>query len=525
MQRYLVHGEGDVLGQPVRLALFWRYVFARLLEFDPLTGRLAHDRALVGMGKGNIKTETFGMFGVTELCGPIAPLRSPRVVLSAAGYDQSRELFGAARLSIVGDPDNGLPGPLSAYFRDGDHILEDRILLPDGVGRIERIAAVGGTNDGGKPTAHLGDEVHEWESERARRVYTVQGKSLRKRKVPRRTPPELGLAPGIILHGAIQAGLTTAGADRDSLLGTLYEHGVAVAKGEVDDPGFLFLWWEADERWNLDDPAQLRQAILEANPAAGDALSIPNLEASYHDDTVPRSEFVRYNLDRWPDDETAWMPANLWDARVGAVTLDPALPVYVAVGLGHSHRSAALAMAQRQGDDVVLRVVHFPEKPLPFGEYLDVLELETAIGSVRKTHPARVIVPRRPAPGRPERLVPSPGPEIAYTGAFFEGSAQRLRAAGAATIDIPNSAERLQPAAETLLGLAAKGTLRHEDDRQLALQVGDVVARQTPSGWAIAAKAGKEIVAALASMVAVHRAMVAPRPKTGTRGRFGSFGG
>jgi phage terminase large subunit-like protein len=348
MERYLVHGEGDVLGQRVRLPLFWWYVFARLLEFDPATGRLAHDRALIGMGKGNIKTETFGMFGVSELCGPIAPLRAPRVVLSAAGYDQSRELFNAARLSIVGDPANGRAGPLARYFREGDHILEDRIVLPDGVGRIERIAAVGGTNDGGKPSAHLGDEVHEWESERARRVYTVQGKSLRKRRVPRRTPAELGLPPGVELHGAIQAGLTTAGADRDSLLGELYEHGVAVAKGEVIDPGFLFLWWEADERWNLDDPEERLQAELEANPAAGDALPIANLEASYADVTVPRSEYVRYNLDRWPDDETAWMPMNLWDARVGDVALDAKLPVYSAVGIAHNHRSGAIASAQRR---------------------------------------------------------------------------------------------------------------------------------------------------------------------------------
>jgi phage terminase large subunit-like protein len=133
------------------------------------------------------------------------------------------------------------------------------------------------------------------------------------------------------------------------------------------------------------------------------------------------------------------------------------------------------------------------------------------------------MAPRRPAPGRPERLIPTAGPEIAYTGAFFEGSAQRLRAVGAAMIDIPNSSERLAPAAETLLGLATKGKLIHEDDRTLALQIGDVVARQTSSGWAIAAKADKEIVAARAVMVAVHRAMTAPRPSPRARGTFGSF--
>jgi phage terminase large subunit-like protein len=507
----------------IRLALFWWYVFARLLEYDPLTGKLAHDRALIGMGKGNIKTEAFGEFGVTELVGPIAPIRSPRVILSAASYDQSVELFNAAKLSIVGDPDNGRPGPLAPYFREGDQILEDRILLPDGVGRIERIAAVGGTSDGGKPTAHLGDEVHEWESERARRVYTVQGKSLRKRKVIRRTPPELGLPPGVFLHGGIQAGLTTAGADHDSLLGELYDHGVAVAKGEVEDPGFLFLWWEADERWDLEDPAQRLQAELEGNPAAGGSLPIENIEASFRDVTVPRSEYVRYNLNRWPDNETRWMPPPVWDATEGVVTLDPKQPVYVAVLVAHNHRTAAIAAAQRQGDHVAVRLSRHPETPLPFGEYLGVAELEAELEGLRKSHPARVLVPKRLRPGAPEKLLPAAGPEIAYTGAFFEGSAQRLRATGAAMVDIPTSPERLAPAAETLLGLATKGLLIHEADPALAIQVGDVVARETTTGWALAARAGKEIVGATAVIVAVHRAMTAPRPPAAPSGGFGSF--
>lgn len=507
-ERYLVHGEGDALGERVRLPLFWWYILNRLLEFDPETGQLAHDRAFIGIAKGNDKTEGSARFGVTEFMGPIAPLRSPRVVLTAASYDQTFELFQAARLSIVGDPDHDRPGPLAQYFRAGDHIREDRILLPNGVGRIERLAAVGGTNDGGKPTTHLGDEIHELDTERKERSITVQGKSLRKRRVPRRTPPSLGLPPGIVLSGALQVGITTAGFSLDSLAGRLYEHGVAVAKGDVVDPGFLFLWWEADAEWDLEDPLQRRQAILQANPAAGDFLPISSVESSYLDVTVPRYEFLRYNLNRWPGDAMRWMPAPVWDECAGDVTMRRDLPAYAVVTVAHDHRSAAVALAQKQGEEIALRVRSFPGAPLPEGELVPVDDVELYLRGLHRRYPADVLAAWRHSPTSREVKGPKPGPEIVYHGSFFEGSAQRLRREGLVFVDIPDTVERLAPTAETLKAAALEGRLIHDGDRELARQLGDVLAAPSAKGWNVQ-QAGP---AARAAMVAVQRALTMQRP-------------
>lgn len=510
-EKYLRHGEGDALGHKVRLPLYWWYILNRIYEYDPLTGQLLHDRVLIGIAKGNNKTEGTAHMGVAELLGPIAPALSPRVVLTAASYPQTRELFDAARLSILGDPDHDRPGPLADYFKVGETLLEDRILLPSGQGRLERIAAVGGTNDGGKPTAHLGDEIHELLTERASRVYVVQGKSLRKRRVIRKTPASLGLPKGVNLWGALQIGITTAGATHDSLLGRLYDYGVSVATGEVVDPGFLFLWWEADDDLDLEDPAERRQAILQSNPAVGSFLPFENVEASYHDRTVPLIEFVRYNLNRWPDAESVYMPKSAWDMTTEEVVLDPLLPVYCSVQITHDHRTAAIALAQKQGDYVAVRVEHFPTERLRISEYLDVADLEKSLLLAQKAYRARVLAPKRLHPRAPERILPVAGPEVAYTGAFFEGSAQRLRAASMAMVDIPNSQERLAPAAETLLGLALDGKLRHDDDKVLAAQMASVVQRPAPRGWHVSPAAGKVIVGAVAAMVAVHRAVTAPK--------------
>jgi phage terminase large subunit-like protein len=531
IEKYLVHGEGDALGLPARIGITWWYILQRLFEFDPESGRLAHDFALIGMGKGNAKTERLGEVADAELVGPIAPARSPLIVLQAASYGQTNELADAARLSIRGDPEHGRPGPLYGYFLDGVHLLEDRILHPEGTGRIQRHTSVGGTNDGGKPTAFLGDEIHEWATDRTRRVHTVQSKSLAKRAVLRRTPASLGLPKGVLLSGGLRAYITTAGADSDSLLGQLYDHGVDVARGHDDegnpvvDPGFLFLWWEADEAWDLEDPEQRRQAILEANPEAGRSLPIANIERSFLDPTIARSEAIRYNANRWPDAEMRWMPASLWDASA-PVTLDPGLPVHAVVRVAPDHRSAAIASAQRQGEKVVVRVTHLPESPLPLSEYLDVGTIEQHLAELWRSHKAPVLAPRRLRPGGPERILPTAGPQITYTGGFLEGMAQRLRALGAAVVDIPDSSQRRRAAGDALKSAVEQGRLVHEDDPELARQMGDVVERAMPAGAYLEAKAGKVIVAAVATMEAVRQAVGDASEKRVTKPRYGvGFGG
>lgn len=306
-----------------------------MYEFDPSTGRLLHNRILILIPKGNSKTELIAHVGDAELMGPLAPLASPKVTVSAASYDQANELLDAAKLGFKG-------GRLGPRFQEGLHLLDDRILAPDDRGgRLIRIAAVGGTADGGKETAHLGDEIHEWKGERRTRVYTVKGKSLRKRKVPRSTcatcmgdlTQVIGQDPHhrvraidqahrpLPISGSIQVGITTTGddptvvtEDPTTLLGKLYRQGVKVATGEVIDPGLLFLCWEADEDWDLEDAEQLRQAILQANPAAGGFLDIQGKIDSYHDTTVVRQEFRRYDLNQWTSAPDSWMELRTWMA-------------------------------------------------------------------------------------------------------------------------------------------------------------------------------------------------------------------
>ena len=250
----------------------------------------------------------------------------------------------------------------------------------------------------------------------------------------------------------------------------------------------------------------------------------------------PWSEVWRLflNLPWDPASERAWLPPDTWAARAGEVRLDPREPAFTCVRIGHGHQHAAVVTAQVQaagrrvqlnkegrpmlatGDRVVLETRTFAAAE---GEQVDLAALEAYLVELRRRLPARVkaMVPV----GTRGKLRPGSlrGPEIAYAGAFFAGSAQRFRAEGAALVDVPSTPERLTPAAETLMQHVSAGTLVHDGNEELARQLANVVAKPMPKGWKPEPlDPDQPIVAARAAMLAVHHAITAPRWRPSTLG-------
>lgn len=298
----LVHGEGDALGQRIKFDPFQRYILRRKYEYDPRTGRLLYDRVLVGMAKGNAKTELMADDAIARLVSPIAPM-SPNIPVAAASWEQANRLFGAARLAIEESKE------VSELFKGS--IFEDRILNPLRPGVLARIAAIAGTNDGGLPSDVYEDELHEWDGERRARVDVVLGNGLKKRS-PRAEHPAL---PGGVCIGGQQVRISTAGDDPNGLLRKLYDHGRKVATGEIVDKRFLFMWWEGSEEHDLDTEEGLIAAIREANPAEGSFLDLDNLMDRFNDPTLARYEYERYHLNRWVSAPDHWIALDLWMSR------------------------------------------------------------------------------------------------------------------------------------------------------------------------------------------------------------------
>ncbi|HVM30777.1 MAG TPA: hypothetical protein VM305_08445 [Candidatus Limnocylindrales bacterium] len=291
------------------------------------------------------------------------------------------------------------------------------------------------------------------------------------------------------------------------------------------------------ERFDVDEPGALRyarrpakepqrdwtreQLIASLRDVYADATWV-NLGRIVDDALSPTADWDRMKRLFWnlPSSGSArrWMPEALWSERGGPVALDPARPVFADVVIDHDHRTAAVALAQLQGDQVVAHVDHFPQQQTEGGEgegeYLDLEELEGHLRQLHEAYPAHVMVPKRTTRRGHERLVPAAGPEIGYHGTFFERSASVLRSEGLALIDIPPSPQRMALAAEALKEAAVNGKLVHDGDPELARQMGWVVANEVTRGWTIDSDEGQRIPAARAVMLAVHRALTAPQARS-----------
>ena len=294
IEAFLVHGPGDVMGETVSLTADEKRYLAWAYELDD-KGRRVVRRAVRGLPKGSRKTEFAAWVALAEMAGPVRfgewvdgnpkgkRVHDPYVVCAAASYEQADLLFTAARASIT-------EGPLADFF----DCFEKEIQLRGEPGVLVRVPAVAGTNDGLRPTFVVADETHEWTGNKAR-VHLVLEGGLSKRR------------------DAWSLSITTAGNPKvDSVALTHYEYGKRVLGGEIDDPGYLYVWREpsVDVDRLQDDEVRI-EALRVANPEPWKRLD--DLGRRYHE--IALHEFCRYHLNMWVEpDEERWLPPGAWDA-------------------------------------------------------------------------------------------------------------------------------------------------------------------------------------------------------------------
>lgn len=322
MEQNLVHGPGDQFGKPYRLDPYMRSFVWRAYELNA-DGTRRHTRAILGVAKGNAKTELAAAISCAELGGPVVfshwdskgrPVgkrrTSPDIPVAAASFDQADLLFGCARVMIK-------EGPLRDFFE----VYETEILVKGDAGRMYRVAAVAGTNDGTRPTFFPADELHEWTGNKER-VHLVLSNGRAKRA------------------DSWELSISTAGWDVRSLLGRKYQHGKRVLAGEETDPTLLFVWYEPSAKdVDLNDAAALEAAIREANPAT--FINVEAIKARAKE--IPEYEFRRYHLNQWVDSPERWLPFGAWDACVGATTV-PAEGTPVVLGFDGSYSGDSTAL-------------------------------------------------------------------------------------------------------------------------------------------------------------------------------------
>ena len=437
----MVHGEGDLLGQSVRLRDDQKLFLFRWQEFDP-EGGWWFDEGYFEAPSGVGKTQELAWIAAEAFAGPTAEKipAAPNVIVQANSVAQAGEKKGD-------DAAEGIFGRIvqvlthqNCPLREFVRVMEDRIVFADGrPGRIRLIPAKGSTTDGGLPTLYLGDEVQDWTGG-ARDAYVRNSKGT--------TKSEGGWSR--VLSGSTPG----AYAGQGSVGWDLHQRGEA---GE--DPRFLFRKLSVPEDLDMGDEKAVRRALASSHPG----LSDRRMERLVRRATqIPRADWMRFHGGIWVEADTeSWLAEfpGAWERCEEQIEIPTGHPVAVAVDVGLNRDSMCVAFAARVGERVVVRAkVWAPDRDRSIDVRLARLYIAGLADEFHLIH-------------------------AAYDPRYFAESAMELEDQGIPLLEIPQTIERLAPADAHLFDLILDQTIAHNGHATLAQHINAAVRRPTERGW------------------------------------------
>ena len=287
MTSMLIHGPGDLLGEPLTFRDDQKEWLAEWYEFNPLTGRWRFDEALKGEARGGVKTELAAAVAMAELDGPPGVrAKAPDIPVAAVSRDNADQLYSVCVAMAGGRGEVGDSCPLQGRF----HVHEGEILSKEHpTHKIVKVASEAGSSHGGRPSLWVVDELHEVVGRKGDAI-TVLRKGLLKKR-PR----------------ARFLGITTAGAaagsdpasDADGLAWRLYLQGLRQRSDPDYKPRFFFDWRQASDDLDPADPADVAQGIREASGAADIAFDVEDRVADFLDDADKADANIRAYWNKW----------------------------------------------------------------------------------------------------------------------------------------------------------------------------------------------------------------------------------
>lgn len=307
IEEQLVHGPGDVLGEPVVLSDEARLIVWRLYEVfppgHPRAGRRRFKRAALSFLKGWMKTELAAMLAICELDpeGPVRcdgfdangdpvgrGIRDPFIPMVATTEEQSDDLaFGAAR-KILENCDLG-----NRY-----DVGVEQITPRDAHGKMASYATAPLARDGARTTFQHFDETHGLVRESQRQGHATMLRNIGKRKA----------ADGWSLETT-----TMYSPGDDSVAQRTHDYALDVARGLVKDPTLYFHHRQASLAWDLGSRPQLRKALLEAAGEAAAYIDIDGILGAYFDPTTDRNDWRRYYLNQRMKSGARWLAPEAYE--------------------------------------------------------------------------------------------------------------------------------------------------------------------------------------------------------------------
>ena len=347
VERYLLHGPGDVQGQPIHLDDELASFILRCYALDD-TGRRVYDEALLSRPKGRAKSELAGMLTCAEALGPVRfshwseagepvgrPVTYPFIRCLSTEEGQSGHTYLNVTF-MLSEAKERHPEVFGGVDIGRDWQSSTRTFLPGG-GEIRPSTASSAAKDGGKESFAVADEPHLYVLTELRSMYRTVKRNLAKR---------LTAQPWFLLTSTMFA------PGEDSTCEHVHE---AHAKGKAGR--LLFDHKGITESVDLADDQALERAIRHVYGPAAAWMDVPRLMAEIRDSTADEHEQRRYFLNERVAGSAKWMDPAAWATRADAsVVVADGEPIALGFDGSISRDASALVGCTRAGHLFVVEV-------------------------------------------------------------------------------------------------------------------------------------------------------------------------
>jgi phage terminase large subunit-like protein len=329
---HLVHVKGPLAEQPLEPNPWERAFLATLFGWKRADGTRRYREAFVAVPRKNSKT---------TLCAGIALYMlmcdhesGAEVYCAAADRDQASLLFNIAASNIRrNDMLFGM-----CKIREA----EKRILFR-GESLFRAIPADAEGSHGFNASAVIMDELH---TQRSRDLYDV----LKTSQAARRQP--------------LLMSITTAGHDRDSVCYELWQYAKKVRDGDLPDPAFLPLIYEADE----DDDWTDESIWEKCNPNLDRSVSRDYLRELLNrakQNPAIENTFKNLHLNVWTESSDRWISSEAWNECEGPIPDLAGKPCFVGLDLASTTDLTALVLVFPDGERFYVKPFFFvPEEAI-----------------------------------------------------------------------------------------------------------------------------------------------------------------
>jgi phage terminase large subunit-like protein len=429
--RFFRHRQGALAGRPYEFPPNHRAFLKEFWRRDR-HGRRVYQVGVLMEPKGCSKTPTAAVLGSHAL---VSETDAPSVFQIAGAKDQAGFGHEFAEWNV-------LNGPLAAWLS----IAGDSLLCPEHDGEFEILSAEGDLSAGANPLAAIFDELFLFRHRHQREAWRSQREALHKRS-----------------GRSWVLGISTAGYDKTTLLGEIYDTALAHPKLELLDDGyhlllrdveagFLFSCHEVPLDADIEDPEVIRRAT----PAPW--VDPQDLIKSLKGPDADEYDWRRLHANQWTRGRSSWLPSGVWAALKSETQIPEAGQILVGIDAARTWDTTAVAWCwiAPNGRKVLRSHVWSVREGAPHHEFVRGGELvneelvEPFIAQLAQRYRIRA---------------------IAFDDRYFTAEAAHLSNAGHIVVDIKPSGEAMGDAVVLFEKDARAGALEHDGDRVLSQHI------------------------------------------------------